>query len=98
MGTSHMKHLVVFNSWGYLKSFGIFQPCYTASLGITDSAIFWIGSVHILLIYFTGSFSSRALDVGYYHPVLACSFFLKVLAGFMTSISTQYYYWQLFLA
>lgn len=91
-----MGHLVLINSWGYLTSFGIFQSYYTTSLGATPSAISWIGSVQIFLVYLIGTFSGRALDAGYYHTVLACGSLLQVVAVFMTSISTQY--WQLFLA
>lgn len=91
-----MGHLVMINSWGYLTSFGIFQSYYTTSLGATPSAISWIGSVQIFLLYLIGTFSGRALDAGYYHAVLACGSLLRVIAVFMTSISPQY--WQLFLA
>ena len=91
-----MGHLVLINSWGYLTSFGIFQSYYTTSLGATPSAISWIGSVQIFLVYLIGTFSGRALDAGYFHTVLACGSCLQVFAVFMTSISTQY--WQLFLA
>lgn len=91
-----MGHLVMINSWGYLTSFGIFQSYYTTSLGATPSAVSWIGSVQIFLVYVIGTFSGRALDAGYYHVFLACGSLLQVLAVFMTSISTQY--WQLFLA
>jgi Major Facilitator Superfamily len=91
-----MGHLVMINSWGYLTSFGIFQSYYTTYLGATPSAISWIGSVQIFLVYLIGTFSGSALDAGYFHTVLACGSFLQVLAVFMTSISTQY--WHLFLA
>lgn len=91
-----MGHLVMINSWGYLTSFGIFQSYYTTSLGATPSAISWIGSVQIFLVYLVGTFSGRALDAGYYHTVLACGLLLQVVAVCMTSISTQY--WQLLLA
>ncbi|CAF9941250.1 MAG: hypothetical protein HETSPECPRED_003033 [Heterodermia speciosa] len=91
-----MGHLVLINSWGYLTSFGIFQSYYRTTLGVTPSAISWIGSVQILLVYLIGTFSGRGLDAGYYHLILAFGFFLQILAVFMTSISTEY--WQLFLA
>lgn len=91
-----MGHLVVFNSWGYLSSFGIFQSHYTTTLNVTPSAISWIGSIQLFLIYFMGTFSGRALDAGYYRAVLVCGCFLQVLAVFITSISSRY--WQLLLA
>ncbi|KAF9637981.1 Major facilitator superfamily [Lasiodiplodia theobromae] len=91
-----MGHLVLINGWGYLSSFGLFQSYYTTSLSATPSAISWIGSIQIFLVYLVGTFSGRALDAGYYHTVLTLGSFLQVLGVFMTSISTQY--WQLFLA
>ncbi|PSN70297.1 MFS general substrate transporter [Corynespora cassiicola Philippines] len=91
-----MGHLVLINSWGYLSSFGLFQSYYATTLSTTPSAISWIGSVQIFLIYVIGTFSGRALDGGHMHTVLRLGSFLQILAIFMTSISTQY--WQLFLA
>ena len=91
-----MGHLVVFNSWGYLTSFGLFQSRYVDSLHATPSAISWIGSVQIFLIYFVGSFSGRALDAGFYRTILIIGCSLQVLSVFTTSISTEY--WQLFLS
>lgn len=96
-----MGHLVIFNSWGYVSSFGIFQSHYTTTLNVDPSAISWIGSVQLFLIYFIGTFSGRALDAGYYRTLLICGSSLQVLAVFMTSIiisSRPYYYWQLFIA
>jgi len=91
-----MGHLVLINEWGYLTSFGLFQSYYETSLNISPSAVSWIGSVQIFLVYFVGMFSGRALDAGYYHTVLTVGSFLQILGVFMTSISGQY--WQLFLA
>ena len=91
-----MGHLILINSWGYLTSFGLFQDYYVESLRATPSAISWIGSIQIFLVYFIGSFSGRALDAGLYRTILIVGSFLQVLSVFMTSISTQY--WQLFLA
>lgn len=91
-----MGHLVLINGWGYLTSFGLFQSYYTTTLKVAPSAISWIGSIQIFLVYFIGTFSGRALDAGYFHTVLACGSFLQLFAVFMTSISSQY--WQLFLA
>ncbi len=91
-----MGHLVLINSWGYLTSFGLFQSYYGTSLDISQSAISWIGSVQIFLVYFIGTVSGRALDAGFYRTVMLCGSFLQILGIFMSSISTSY--WQLFLA
>lgn len=91
-----MGHLVLINGWGYLTSFGLFQSYYMSSLHATPSAISWIGSVQIFLVYLIGTFSGRALDAGFYHTVLSLGCFLQVVGVFMTAQSTEY--WQLFLA
>jgi MFS family permease len=91
-----MGHLVLINGWGYLSSFGLFQAYYTSTLGVTPSAVSWIGSMQIFLVYLVGTFSGRALDAGHFHKILAFGSFLQILAVFTTSVSTSY--WQLFLA
>ncbi|KAH7128476.1 MFS monocarboxylate transporter [Dendryphion nanum] len=89
-------HLVIINCWGYISSFGFFQSYYTATFSVAPSEISWIGSVQILLIYFIGTFSGRALDAGYFRAVVGAGFTLQVLGVFATSFASQY--WQLFLA
>ncbi|KAF2438860.1 MFS general substrate transporter [Karstenula rhodostoma CBS 690.94] len=89
-------HLVIINCWGYISSFGFFQSYYTNEFQVEPSAISWIGSVQILLIYFVGTFSGRALDAGYFRVVVGAGFVLQVLGVFATSGATAY--WQLFLA
>lgn len=91
-----MGHLVLINGWGYLSSFGLFQVHYTTTLNATPSAVSWIGSMQIFLVYLVGTFSGRALDAGHYHKVLAIGSLLQIIAIFTTSVATQY--WQLFLA
>ncbi|KAF5608637.1 monocarboxylate transporter 4 [Fusarium subglutinans] len=89
-------HLVAFNSWGYLISFGIFQPYYEAEFSLPPSTISWIGSLEVCLIFFIGTFSGRAFDAGYYRTALAVGLFLQIFAIFMTSIASSY--WQVLLA
>jgi MFS family permease len=91
-----MGHLVLINGWGYLSSFGLFQSYYTSTLDVTPSAVSWIGSMQIFLVYLVGTFSGRALDAGHFHKTLALGSFLQIIAVFTTSVSTSY--WQLFLA
>lgn len=89
-------HLVVFNSWGYISSFGVFQAYYARTLDKSASDISWVGSIQIFLIYFCSTFSGRATDAGYYRHVIVAGLLLQLVGVFMTSLSTQY--WQLFLA
>ena len=91
-----MGHLVIFNTWGYIASFGVFQTYYASTLGHPASDISWIGSVQIFLLFFVGTFSGRAVDAGLFHHVFVPGFILQLIGVFMTSLATKY--WQLFLA
>ncbi len=89
-------HLVAFNSWGYVNSFGLFQAYYTTTLNQPPSKISWIGSIQIFLTLFIGTFAGRAMDAGFYRHVAFAGLALQVLGVFMTSLVTEY--WQLLLA
>lgn len=89
-------HLMVFNAWGYINSFGIFQSYYANTLNMPASTISWIGSFQVFLVFFIGTFSGRALDAGYYRHVAITGTLLQALGVFLTSLCTKY--WQLFLA
>lgn len=89
-------HLIVFNTWGYIISFGIFQPYYQEQLSLDPSAVSWIGSVQICLVFLVGTFSGRLFDAGYFKPMLFVGAALQLLGIFTTSVATEYY--QLFLA
>ncbi|KAJ4267168.1 Peptide chain release factor 1, mitochondrial [Fusarium torreyae] len=89
-------HLVAFNSWGYLISFGIFQPYYEDQFSLPPSTVSWVGSLEVCLIFFIGTFSGRAFDAGYYRTALAIGLFLQILSIFMTSIASEF--WQVLLA
>ncbi|GLI78365.1 hypothetical protein PoHVEF18_006679 [Penicillium ochrochloron] len=91
-----MGHLVSFNTWGYIASFGVFQAYYQSELGVSPSAISWVGSVQVFLIFFVGTFSGRALDAGLFRQTFYAGVVLQLLGVFMTSLATRY--WQLFLA
>ena len=41
-----MGHLIVFNTWGYINSFGVFQTYYVATLGHSPSDISWVRTFH----------------------------------------------------
>lgn len=91
-----MGHLIVFNTWGYINSFGVFQTYYVATLGHPPSDISWVGSVQIFLLFFVGTFSGRATDYGLFKLTFLIGSILQLIGVFMTSLSTKY--WQLFLA
>ena len=89
-------HLIIFDTFGYIGSWGVIESYYASSLGLSFSAISWIGSVQIFLVYFIGTFSGRALDAGYLRLTLALGCLLQTGGVFATSWSTSY--WQLFLS
>ncbi|KAI9840225.1 MAG: hypothetical protein M1838_004174 [Thelocarpon superellum] len=89
-------HLVVFQVWGFINSYGVFQTYYVSALGHQPSDISWIGSVQIFLLFFIGTFSGRMTDAGYFRIIFGVGTFLLVLGVFLTSFCTKY--WQVFLA
>ncbi|KAF2703404.1 MFS general substrate transporter, partial [Pleomassaria siparia CBS 279.74] len=91
-----MGHFVVFNTWGMISSFGVFQTYYTTELGLEPSAVSWIGSMQMFLHFFLGMFSGRALDAGLFHWVVIPGVLISSLGIMMTSLCSQY--WQIFLA
>jgi MFS family permease len=91
-----LGHMIIFNTWGYINSFGVFQTYYTSELNRSPSDISWVGSIQIFLLFFIGTFSGRATDAGYFRFTLTVGATLEVFSIFMTSLCTEY--WQLFLA
>lgn len=89
-------HLVVFNTWGFVISYGIFQPYYVQELGLDASAISWIGSVQICLIVLVGVFSGRMFDAGYGRTMLVAGAVTQLVGIFTTSVAHEY--WQFFLS
>lgn len=87
---SLMGHLVVFNTWGYIISFGVFQPYYVTTLNRPPSDISWIGSVQIFLLFFIGTVSGRSSDAGLFRPTFVLGTVFLLVGVFMTSLSTTY--------
>lgn len=89
-------HFTFFNSWGVSNSFSVFEQVYTHTLPQSASAISWIGSVQVSLLFFMGAFVGRATDSGYFRPVYSLGVFLQLVGIFMLSLCETY--WQVFLA
>lgn len=89
-------HIVIFNTWGYINSFGLFQTYYVSTLSRSPSDISWIGSIQVFLLFFIGTLSGRGADAGYFRTLFAAGLFMQLLGVFMTSLCTSY--WQLFLS
>ncbi|KAF2845058.1 MFS general substrate transporter [Plenodomus tracheiphilus IPT5] len=85
----------VLNSWGFVNSFGAFQPYYESILPEPASAISWIGSLQACLMFSIGMFSGRALDRGWFKPTVALGIGFQLLGIFTMSLANNY--WQLLL-
>jgi MFS family permease len=90
------SHLVIMNTWGFINSFGVFQPYYVAELKRSPSDVSWIGSLQVFLVFFIGTFTGRSTDAGLVRPTLVIGTVFVTLGCFTTSVATQY--WQLILS
>ncbi|KAL8808770.1 MAG: hypothetical protein Q9200_004037 [Gallowayella weberi] len=84
-----MGHLIVFNTWGYIISYGVFQQYFTTALNRPPSDISWVGSVQIFILFFIGTASGRAVDYGLFRATFILGTFFLLLGVFMTSLSTS---------
>jgi len=89
-------HLLVLNGWGYMTSFGIFEPYYVHSLNHSPSDIAWIGSIEIFFLFGISIFAGRAADAGYARHLIALGVCLQMVGVFTTSVCKEY--WQVLLA
>ena len=87
--------LAIVNSWGFVNSFGAFQPYYETILPEPASIISWIGSVQACLVFGLGIFSGRALDRGWFRPTVALGIAVQLVGIFTMSVAHNY--WQLLL-
>ena len=85
----------IMNTWGFVNSFGAFQPYYETILPEPASSISWIGSIQAWLLFFVGMFSGRALDRGWFRPTVALGIAVQLVGIFTLSAAKTY--WQLLL-
>ncbi|KAH7348244.1 major facilitator superfamily domain-containing protein [Pyrenochaeta sp. MPI-SDFR-AT-0127] len=85
----------ILNTWGFVNSFGAFQPYYETILPEPVSAISWIGSIQACLLFALGMFSGRALDRGWFRPTVIVGIAFHLLGMFTLSAAKTY--WQLLL-
>ncbi|KAF2031738.1 MFS general substrate transporter [Setomelanomma holmii] len=83
--------LAIMNTWGFVNSFGAFQPYYETILPEPPSTISWIGSVQACLLFALGMFSGRALDRGWFRPTVAIGIVVQILGMFALSAARTYY-------
>lgn len=89
-------HLTILTTFGYITSFGVFQTYYQTTLGVSPSAISWIGSVQIFLLFGIGTISGRATDAGFFRHVYIAGAVFQIVGIFCTAQAKTF--WQLFLA
>ena len=79
--------LVVFNCWGMANAFGLFQAYYTSyylSPSTTPSAIAWIGSTQLALVFGLGVPVGRLVDKGYFRLTFHLGSAIMILGIFCT--------------
>ena len=83
--------LVVFNCWGLNNAYGLFQVYYEKVhlRGTSPSAIAWIGSTQLALVFGLGVPVGRLVDRGYFRLVFHGGSLIMVLGLFLTSICTN---------
>lgn len=95
--TALLAHLVVFNTWGFINSFGLFQTYYVEFLKIGGpSTVSWIGTAQVFVVFGLGTFTGRGLDGGYFRVQFITGSIIYVIGIFMLSLCRTY--WQIFLA
>lgn len=90
-------HLVLFNVWGSINSFGLFQTYYVDVMKIGGpSSVAWIGTTQVFVLFGMGTFTGRGLDAGFFQIQFICGSILYVVGMFLLSLCKEY--WQIFLA
>ena len=89
--------LIVFNTWGLWNAFGLFQAYYNREMlaDTSPSAIAWIGSVQLALVFGLGVPVGRLVDRGYFRYVFHGGSALLILGIFCSAFCTRL--WQLLL-
>ncbi|KAK5161476.1 hypothetical protein LTS14_001272 [Recurvomyces mirabilis] len=82
--------LVVFNCWGLANAFGLFQAYYERyylahTNNANPSAISWIGSTQLALVFGLGVPVGRLVDKGYFRLVFHSGSIITVLGIFCTA-------------
>ena len=92
-----LTHLVIFNTWGFINSFGLFETYYVNVMHLgSSSEVAWIGSIQVFILFGMGPFSGRATDAGFYKLTFVVGSVIQLLGMFMTSLCKTY--WQVLLA
>ncbi|TFK45966.1 MFS general substrate transporter [Heliocybe sulcata] len=90
--------IVLFCTFGYASSFGVYQAYYQAAGTSTASNISWIGSFQLFLMFAMGLPAGKLFDEGFFRHIQASGAFLYVFGLFMLSLADTRKYYQIFLS
>ncbi|KAJ7650895.1 MFS general substrate transporter [Roridomyces roridus] len=92
--------LLMFCGLGYSTSFGVYQDFYVREylLHSSPSAISWIGSINLVIIFAGGIIAGRLHDRGYFYPLIYCGSLLMSISLFCLSLARANQFYQVLLA
>lgn len=90
--------MLLFNSWGILNAFGVFQTYYESSalFSRSPSDIAWVGAIQMFMVLLMGVGVGPLYDRGYLRSLLLVGGLGIVFGHMMLSLCTQY--WQVVLS
>ncbi|KAJ7498565.1 MFS general substrate transporter [Mycena latifolia] len=88
--------LVLFSTFGYLYSFGVYEDFYTLEYltNHTPSSIAWIGSFQLMMPFALGIVSGKLFDNGRFHAVEIGGGVIFIFSVFMLSLAKPLRYYQ----
>ncbi|PCH34806.1 MFS general substrate transporter [Wolfiporia cocos MD-104 SS10] len=91
-------YLVIFSTFGYSNSFGVYQDYYTLHGSSSSSDISWIGSLQLCLMFAVGLPAGRLFDRGYFRTTSVAGTLLYSFSLFMLSLASPQKFYQLLLS
>ncbi|KAJ7673544.1 MFS general substrate transporter [Mycena rosella] len=91
---------VLFSTFGYMYSYGVYQDFYTREYltNHSPSSISWIGSFQLMMPFLVGVVSGQLFDNGRFHLVEITGGVIFVFSVFMLSLAKPNQYYQIFLS
>ncbi|KAJ6584098.1 MFS general substrate transporter [Mycena vulgaris] len=91
---------VLFSTFGYLYSYGVYQDFYTREYltNHSPSSISWIGSFQLMMPFMVGVVSGKLFDNGHFHFVEISGGLIFAFSVFMLSLAKPNQYYQIFLS
>ncbi|KAG6872672.1 hypothetical protein C0995_007781 [Termitomyces sp. Mi166 len=91
---------MMFATFGYLNSFGVYQDFYTREFlsHSLPSKIAWIGSLQLAMPFAFGLVSGKLFDMGYFRVLVIIGSIIFSFSLFMLSLVQPQEYYQVFLA